>query len=252
MRSWFLLIVGALVGCQSDQVGTLPEAPLVKVVENKDKDAYIERLENEASEASAALTASVRCIPFNRELVDLTITRLTGIRQPTQKQVDKFEQACKDKGLLKTEQVKASKVEEETDSAWLMVAQVDAENNELRDKIKLMEERRKQEQEEQRMANMMNSITKTCQWVGSLVLLAGVGLMIAGSWIGKMSKAGGLCIVIGGATILLPMVIPTIITSAWFSYSIGGLVIISVGWALYDGLHTHQTAKGGSKPRIDP
>jgi hypothetical protein len=165
------------------------------------------------------------------------------VKPPLSAKVDEYVRAKIDPKLLQAEKDKASKVNADTDAIWQKVELKDKENSELKERMILMEQRHKQEKEEERMATMVSSITKTCQWLGSIVLLAGVGLLVAGSLIGKPSKAGGLCILVGGSVILLPMLIPTIITASWFGYSVGGILVISIGWAMWDARHTHSSLK---------
>ena len=243
MVKWLIIVTGCLVGCNTTQEKPKEETPVIQVVKNENKDEYIEKVEKEISEAGAALIASTKTPSVNRMLVDLTITRLGGFRQPTSQQVDEYLRAILDPTSMKAEKEKASKVDADATALWNKVEQKDKENKALKDAMQVMEERHRLEAEEKRLSDTVSSITKTCQWVGSLVLLAGVGLLIAGSLLGKPSKAGGLCIIVGGGVILLPMLIPTVITAPWFGYAVGGILVISIGWAMWDARDAHSSLK---------
>jgi hypothetical protein len=245
-----IIIAGCLAGCSSSPTKETKEAtPVVQVVTNGDKDAYITKVESEVAEAGAALRASLKSDPVHRPLVELTVTRLSGISQPTASKVDEYAKAQIDPKSMQAEKDRAAKVNDETNALWAKVESKDKENQGLRDAMKVMEARHKQEAEEKRLADMMEDITTTCQWIGSIVLLAGVILMVAGSLLGKPSKAGGLCIIVGGGVILLPILLPTVLTEAWFGYAVGGILIIAIGWAMWDARSTH--AEVASRCRVN-
>lgn len=245
-----IIIAGCLAGCSSipKEEAKKETPPVIQVVKNEDKDTYIAKVENEVAEAGAALKASLKSNPVHRPLVELTVTRLAGIREPSASKVEEYVKAQVDPKSLQAEKEKASKVDADTTALWQKVESKDKENQGLRDAIEVMKARHKQEAEEQRLADMMEDITTTCQWIGSIVLLAGVILMVAGSLLGKPSKAGGLCIIVGGGVILLPILLPTVLTEPWFGYAVGGILIVAIGWAMWDARSTHREVASRCRP----
>lgn len=250
MDKRIIIIAGCLAGCSSTpkEEATKEATPVIQVVKNDDKDKYIDKIENEVAEAGAALKASLKSNPVHRPLVELTVTRLSGIREPSASKVDEYAKAQVDPKSLQAEKEKASKVDADTTALWQKVESKDKENQNLRDSIEVMKEQHKQEAEEKRLADMMKDITTTCQWIGSIVLLAGVVLMVAGSLLGRPSRAGGLCIIVGGGVILLPILLPTVLTEEWFGYAIGGILIVAIGWAMWDARSTHREVASRCRP----
>ena len=84
MRYLLLLL---LCGCT-----TTPKPVIQPEPENKNRDAYVDKLEHEASEGAAAIIVAKKNVEGKgKPLLDLTETRLTGIKKPTAEQVDKFD-----------------------------------------------------------------------------------------------------------------------------------------------------------------
>ncbi len=225
-----VLILLVLTGCATVQ----PEAPIsVKVVDNEEKNSYIEILETEAAEASAALISISKTLPRPQsDIVGLTINRLSGIRQPTEEQVERYRQAGVNSGLLAIEVESAKKVKEETDTAWAIVEEVDAENKSLKEQVKLIEAQRQSDIR----AKAYDDIRATCLWLGSILSLVGVGLGVASMWLGRGLKASVFVVAIGLSVIFLPLVMQDVVEAVWFKLTIGfsfGFVVAFGIWKLF-------------------
>jgi len=224
----FWLLVGLMTAC------TTPEAiPQVKVVDNPEKDAYIDRLEREVSEAGAAIEVARTPVTGQvRKLLDLTLVRLNGIKPATPKQVKAYEQTLvDDKALQKAEKV-AEKVDEETSALYGMVEQIEKENNDLKHEMDAM--RREQAYAELR---------KNCFWISTVFAFIAAGLFILQSFVGKGGKAGFIMVLLsvffGGA----PFVIQDVVQAPWFPYLMIGLVVVGGSIAGYIAWHGHNDVK---------
>jgi hypothetical protein len=213
---------------------TTPEAiPQVKVVDNPEKDAYIDRLEREVSEAGAAIEVARMPVTGQvRKLLDLTLVRLNGIKPATPKQVKAYEQTLvDDKALQKAEKV-AEKVDEETSALYGMVEQIEKENNDLKHEMDAM--RREQAYAELR---------KNCFWISTVFAFIAAGLFILQSFVGKGGKAGFIMVLLsvffGGA----PFVIQDVVQAPWFPYLMIGLVVVGGSIAGYIAWHGHNDVK---------
>ena len=126
LGAWLAL---GLIGCS-----TTPPPPLIKVAENPEREKYIDKIEYEASEASAALKVAKDGVkPPHSKLVDLTIVRLDGIKPPTPKQIEVFRATLSNEKELKKEEDKAGKVDKETATLYDLVEQKDLENQSLKE-----------------------------------------------------------------------------------------------------------------------
>lgn len=236
MEKKVLIASMLLVGCS-----TIPEqAPPVKIVENEKKDEYIEYIEKEVSESAAALVAISDGItkPYS-DVLSLTITRLSGIRQPEKEQIERFRLALKDTKVLKTETKEAENVKKESDDLYQLVVQVDEENAGLKAQIDILEKERQSKIRQ----DAYNEIKRTCMLLGSILVLGGVALAVAGSWLGRSAKQGVLVFIAGMVIISAPLVIQDVVESIWFKVSIGccfAIAMAYVGWTLF---HTEKEIK---------
>jgi hypothetical protein len=224
-RHWFyhwpLAVACLLIGCT-----TKPLPPVVKVVDNPEKDKYIARIEHEASEASAALkVAKDGVTPPHSKLVELTIVRLDGVKPPTQKQVDAFKATLGSTKELKKAEDKASKVEEDTDELWTMVDMVQLENQSL-----------KEENEAIRKEQAFSELRATCFTLGSWFAIGGVLLLIGSSVLGLSKKGGLMALLSSGLCFLIPFVIQEIVLGVWMKIAIGlalAVGAIALAWEAY-------------------
>jgi len=226
-----------LAGCTTVQ----PEVPVsVKVIDNEEKNSYIEILETEASEASAALISIAGTLPHPQsDIVGLTISRLSGIRQPTEEQVERYRQAGVNSGLLAKEVESAKKVKEETDTAWAIVEEVDAENRSLKEQVKLIEAQRQSDIR----AKAYDDIRATCLWLGSILSLVGVGLGVASMWLGRGLKISIFVVTIGLSIVFLPLVMQDVVEAIWFKWTIGVSFGVSIAIGLWRLFHIDKEVR---------
>lgn len=245
MEKVILFIALLMCGCATTQQ---PTTPPTKIIDNEKKDSYIDFLENEASEGSAALVAIIGSVSEpNKKIVDLTITRLSGIKKPTEEQVQRYRLAVNDKAEL-TKQVNiASRVEEESETAWAEVARIDEENRSLKEQVKLLEAQRQLEIKQK----SYDEARTTCNMLGGILTLVGVGLSLASIWIGRGLKGGIAVVAIGAFIIFLPLIVQDIVESEWFKITIGISFIVCLIFGAFRLFHTHKhitsLPKGGSE-----
>ena len=114
---------------------TVPE-PVIKVVDNPEKDKYIAKLESEASDGASALSVATKNIEGKgKTLVELTQVRLAGIKEPSVAKVDEYLKALTSPKLLEEERKKAAKVQDEADRLQMEANRLDEENRDLRDTL---------------------------------------------------------------------------------------------------------------------
>lgn len=225
---WILAVAYLLIGCT-----TKPLPPVVKVVDNPEKDKYIARIEHEASEASAALKVAKEGVtPPHSKLVDLTIVRLDGVKPPTQKQVDAFRATLGSTKELKKAEDKASKVEEDTNELWTMVDMVQLENQSL-----------KEENEAIRKEQAFSELRATCFTLGSWFAIGGVLLLIGSSVLG-LSKRGGLTALLSSSLcFLIPFVIQEIVLGIWMKVAIGVALAVGALALAWEAYSHHRCVK---------
>ena len=118
------LLTLLLVGCTT----VVPPLPVPEPA-SKNRDEYVDKLEHEASEGAAALNVAKKNVEGKgKPLLDLTETRLAGIKKPTAEQVDKFAATLGDTKALEAEQTKAKAVDVETTKLHERVAKADRDN----------------------------------------------------------------------------------------------------------------------------
>jgi hypothetical protein len=226
---WAGFVCLALIGCS-----TKPLPPVVKVVDNPEKDKYITRIENEASEASAALKVAKDGTSMpHAKLVELTITRLDGIKPSTQKQVDAFKSALTSSKELKKAEDRANKVEEETNELWTMVDMVQLENLSL-----------KEENEAIRKDKAFSELRAQCFTLGSWFAIASVLLLIGSSVLG-LSKKNGLTLMATSAFFFAcPFIIQDVVESLWFKIGVGVLIGLGAVIFLIEAYQHHKAVSG--------
>jgi len=237
MEKAVLIASLVLVGCS-----TIPEQPKqpIKIVDNEKKDEYIEYVEKEVSESAAALIAVTEGVtkPYS-DVLGLTVTRLAGIRQPEKEQIERFRLALKDTKVLKAEIKEAENVKKESEDLYSLVVAVDAENESLREQVKLMEAERQAKIREEAYAD----IKRTCMMLGGVITIAGIALAVAGSWLGRGAKQGILVFLAGMAIISAPLVIQDVVESIWFKVGVGCLFALAFGYVVWMLFHTDKEIK---------
>lgn len=229
LPAWLLLawLLG-LSGCCS-----APEAPAVPAPANKEKDAYVARLENEAGEGAAALVAAKPHIEGKgKPLVELTETRLSGIRKPTQEAVDKFKKAIDNQKAMDDEKAKAKKVDEETDKLLKRVTQVDKENEELKNSIATMKREK-----------AFEDLRNVCFWLTTAFALGGAGLLVMSTVIGKGRSGGLVLLLVAAGSAAAPFVIQDVVGSLWFRIGVAAVLVLSTAYGLWSAYDAHMDAK---------
>lgn len=221
----------ALIGCSSKPEPKAEVKEVVKIVDNPEKDRYIDRVEHEASEAAAALIAAKPGVtPPHSKLVELTTERMSGLKKPSAEQVKKYEDALKSESAMKAEKDKATKVDTETTELYNRVEKVDSENKDLKEKIRLLEEQRQAEIRQEAYEDLRD----VCLLLCTILTVAGVGIALIGYWMGKGVKAGVLISLAGLTVGAAPLVIQDIVEAAWFKWTVGVVVVLGIAYGIYE------------------
>lgn len=216
-----------MVGCYATPSVVVPEAA------NKDRDVYVDRLEHEASEGAAAIIVAKKNVEGKgKPLLDLTETRLSGIKKPTAEQVTKFEATLASSKALKTEQTKAKEVDAETTKLYEKVAKADKENEDLRNSIAAMEREK-----------AWDKVSDKFLLMAMVFGFAGAAFMVANTFIGKGLKAGVVMFLLSGVCAATPFILRDMVESWWFKWAFGACVVIGMAYGMYAGLHTHKEVK---------
>lgn len=249
LRVLVVLLV-ALTGCSSTPEPKAEVKDVVKIVDNPEKDKYIDRIEHEASEAAAALTAAKPGVtPPHSKLVDLTTERMAGLKKPSQEQVKKYEDALKDEAKMKAEKDKAKAVDAETTELYNRVEKVDSENKDLKEKVKLLEEQRQAEIRQESYEDLRD----VCLLLCTILVIAGVGIALIGYWMGKGVNAGVLISLAGLTVGAAPLVIQDIVEAAWFKWTVGVVVVLGIAYGIYELFDTDvkvRRKKASERPDV--
>lgn len=234
MRYLLLLL---LCGCT-----TAPEPVIQPEPENKSRDAYVDRLEHEASEGAAAIIVAKKNVEGKgKPLLDLTETRLTGIKKPTAEQVDKFDKTINNSKALEAEQAKAKKVDEETTKMAKIIADKDRENETLRNNITAMNKEKE-----------WAKVSEKFLWMAVVFGFASAAFIVANTFIGKGLKAGIVMFMLSAVCAATPFVIRDMVEAWWFKWAFGACVLIGMAYGMYAGLHTHREVKCRLRPKDEP
>jgi hypothetical protein len=216
------------VGCATKPAPVPPSEPATKT-----RDAYVEKLEHEASEGAAAIVVAKKNVEGKgKPLLDLTETRLSGIKKPTAEQVTKFETTLASTKAMETEQAKAKKVDEETTKLANRIAEMDRENTALKDSIKAMNKEKEWEKVSDKFLLM-----------AMVFGFAGAAFVVANTFIGKGLKAGVVMFMMSGICAATPSVLRDMVESNWFKWAFGACVVLGMAYGMYAGLHTHKEVK---------
>jgi hypothetical protein len=217
-----------LVGCATKPAPVPAPEPATKT-----RDAYVDRLEHEASEGAAAIVVAKKNVEGKgKPLLDLTETRLSGIKKPTAEQVNKFEATLASTKAMQTEQDKAKKVDEETTKLANRIAEMDKENTALKDSIKAINKEREWEK-----------ISDKFLLMAMVFGFAGAAFVVANTFIGKGLKAGVVMFIMSGICAATPSVLRDVVESEWFRWAFGACVLLGMAYGMYAGLHTHKEVK---------
>jgi hypothetical protein len=227
---WAGFVCLVLIGCT-----TQPPPPVVKVVDNPEKDKYITRIEHEASEASAALkVAKDGVTPPHSKLVDLTIVRLDGIKPPSQKQVDAFKATLGSTKELKKAEDKAGRVDEETSALYTMIEEQDLENQSLREANEAI-----------LRDKAYGELRAKCFTLGSWFLIGGAMLSVAASVVPVVPRASGFTLILMAMLCFaFPFAAQDLIEAVWFKWTFGTLVVGCLIGGAVTAYRAHTHVKG--------
>lgn len=230
----YLLLSLLLLGCTTKA----PE-PVVVVKKENGRDAYVDRLEHEASEGAAAVAVAKKNVEGKgKPLLDLTETRLSGIKKPTAEQVSKFEATLASTKAMEAEQAKAKKVDEETTKMANRIAQMDKENNELKESLKAMAKQKD-----------WDKVVEKFLFMAMVFGFAGAAFIVANTFIGKGLRAGVTMFILSGVCAATPFVLQDMIDSLWFKWAFGACVVLGMAYGMYAGLHTHKEVRTRLRPK---
>jgi hypothetical protein len=220
-----ILLSLLLVGCASAPKPEPKPLPPVAPI-NEKKEAYIDNIEKEVSEASAALSviAGKTGEPSDR-VIGISIERLNAIKRPSQEQIRKWAGTIGDVKKLDKEQEKIKELEEELNMAWTTAVVADAQIESLS------------------KAEAYEDIRDACIWLGSILTLAGVALAVAGMWIGRGVKEGAFVLAVGIVIISAPLVIQDVVESLWFKTSIAAAFVTALGFGLWRLFHVEKKVR---------
>lgn len=215
MKTILILSSILLAGC----VTTEQQTPVI--LNNKDKDLYIEKIESIVSDSASAISVVVLTFPAGtaRELLENQVTRLSGVRKPTVERADFYRRILetKDESAVKKDKEAALKVDSETEKLWavveqqetaLAIAQAVADNA-----------------EKERQGAIKDKILWMVSCIGMAISVAGLGVIVFTPW--KLRGAG---LIAGGA---FATASAWILDTQWFAWIIG----TGIALAILDGLY---------------
>lgn len=210
----YMLASILLVGCST----TEPVAPVV--VSNKDKDAYIEKVESVISDTASALTAVAPTVPAGvpRELVENQVTRLSGISKPTVEKTDAYRNILKtnDQSAVEQDKKEALKIDSEINKLWAIVEEQETAIT-IANAIA-------ENADKERQGAMKDKVLWMLSCIGVGVSLVGLALMV----FTPLKKQGMLLMSAGALSVFSAW----ILDSKWFPWVVG----IAVGAIVLQGL----------------
>ena len=212
---------------------TVPD-PVVKVVDNPEKDRYIAKIEAEASDGASALAVASKNIEGKgKSLVELTQVRLAGIKEPSVAKVSEYQKAMLDPALLAKERERASKVQAEADRLQQEAERLDEENAGLRAALETAEH-------EKEWGELR---TKFLGVAGAFAFI-GAGLLVLSTFLAGTGRSAGfimisLSIFFGGA----PFVIRSVVESPWFHMATAALCLLAMAWGAFAYWKSHRAVK---------
>ena len=235
MKTILMLLSMIMVGCATT------EQPEPVILTNKEKDTYIEKIESIVSDSASALSVLAPSVPagVSRELIENQVTRLSGIRKPTDERTQFYRRILetKDESAVKKDKEEALKVDSETEKLWavveqqetaLAIAQAIADNA-----------------EKERQGAMKDKILWMVSCIGMAISVAGLFVIVFTPW--KMRGAG---LIAGGA---LATASAWILDTQWFAWIIGTGIAIAVLDGLYilirETINRHRHRQVRDKPQ---
>lgn len=203
-----------LVGCST----TEPVAPVI--INNKEKDTYIAKIETVVSDSASALTAVAPSVSDGvaRELVENQVTRLSGISKPTVERTDAYRKILNtnDQSAVKKDKEEALKIDSEINKLWTIV--------EEQETAIVIANAMAENAENERQGAMKDKVLWMLSCIGVGVSLVGLALMV----FTPLKKQGMLLMSAGALSVFSAW----ILDSKWFPWVVG----IAVGIIVLQGL----------------
>jgi hypothetical protein len=193
-------------------------------------------VESEVSKAVSGLKAATEGVDIpavNKLAIDAQLERLSGIARPTVKDLEAYQNAIKaaDEGYFTRDRAEAASVDEKTTLKWKEVEKAKKELAAANSRAELAEKALKDLQAKE----TMEAIRKYFLAGGAVFTLIGGGALMAAMWFGLsgLKKAGAVGLAIGTSLMALPIFLPTILMQTWFSYTAGGIILITFGYTVW-------------------
>ena len=204
-----------LVGCSTVE----PIKPVI--LNNKDKDLYLEKVETIVSDSASALTAVSPSVPVGvaRELVDNQITRLSGVSKPSVEKVESYRRILesKDESAVKKDKEEALKIDSETSKLWAVV--------EEQETAIAIANAMAENADKERQGAMKDKVLWMISCIGMGISVVGLAISVFTPW-----KMRGLMLMGAGA---LSVFSAWILDSQWFTWIIGTAFAIAVADGLF-------------------
>jgi len=210
----YILASILLVGCST----TEPVAPVV--INNKEKDTYIEKVETVVSDSASALTAVAPTLSTGvvRELVENQVTRLSGISKPTVERTDAYRKilSTNDQSAVKKDKEEALKIDSEVNKLWAVV--------EEQETAIAIANAMAENADKERQGAMKDKVLWMLSCIGVGVSLVGLALMV----FTPLKKQGMLLMSAGALSVFSAW----ILDSKWFPWVVG----LAVGAIVLQGI----------------
>jgi hypothetical protein len=216
MKTLIVFLLFAFTACTSKP------APVV-VTNNNEKDAYIDKVENIASDAAAGVIAVQEKLPkddIKSKVLEAQVIRLSGVKPPSVAKLEEQRAVIANndsKGAAK-DKAEAVKVDKETTELYAKVATLDKKLSEAK------------ASEEKAIALSKQATKEKSIWY---VTSLGVGLIAVGVFVTAFTpkKIAGAIVVAGGMLCASSAWIFESEIYSWVLLGTGALVIVNIGAA---------------------
>jgi len=168
-----------------------PQAETIVVSNNEQKDSYLAKVEEVASESASALVAVIPSLPdgIPRQIIEGQATRLSGLSKPSVEKVKEFERMVRDNDLkaVEADRARAQQVDEETSRLWEVVEE---QNLKLTEANALREQAELQAKEERKTKMLFQASS-------AFLALCVVGILVIAFT--PFKKSGGILIALSTA-----------------------------------------------------
>lgn len=222
-----LFVFGMLVGCQTPEPKTPPQAISYT---NEEKDKYITKVEEIVSDSASALVAISGSLPQGdvRQLTEAQVTRLSGLSKPSVAKVEYYSGILKqgDSKAIQRDKEEASKVDAETTELYAMVEQKDLELAEANSRAD---------------AEFKQKVLWQVSTAGLVIFAIGVGFLAF-----SPRKASGVILMLSGAGAIGSA---WVFESPWFPWVAGfGVGFLILDLLIIGGVKTYRYLRPSVSP----